>query len=198
MKKTSWILIVVLCVSLIGNVILALNYSESNKKVSESNNKVVSLSKQVRTLKQLNNNLMVAMHPVIPWVKAPETYKYDRWETGGNVMSEDEALAIYDKNPSRYKNVGTDGIVAPNPFGDKNINRSRVDDELAKKYLLRMIDNPKERTRQRVDWLYYAISINKQNLKYKQVYADLLNRWQNDYDFSNLSQDRKTIERLQG
>ncbi|WP_010632030.1 DUF6241 domain-containing protein [Sporolactobacillus vineae] len=198
MKKTSFILLIVLCVSLVANVTLAVNYSASHQKVVQSNKKIHLLSQQTNTLKRSQKHLMMAIRPVIPPVKDPKSYKYDRWETGGNVMSDSEALAIYDENPSKYKNVGTDSIMAPNPFGDKNINRAGVTDEVAKRYLLRMIDNPKERTRQRVDWLYYAVSIDKHNLKHKQIYADILNRWQNNYDFSTIAEDRKTIENLQG
>ncbi|MET1248515.1 hypothetical protein ABWW58_06995 [Sporolactobacillus sp. STCC-11] len=107
-----------------------------------------------------------------------------------------EANAIYNSN-KKYQKVGFDGVQAPNPFGDKMINRATVTDEHAQKYLLSMINHPKERTRQHIDWLSYAVFLNKSGLKYRKVYADLLARWQNNYDFSQLANERKTIEHLQ-
>jgi hypothetical protein len=61
-------------------------------------------------------------------------------------MTENEANVIYDSD-KKYQKVGLDALQAPNPFGDKKINRRTVTDERAQKYLLSMIKRRNERTR---------------------------------------------------
>lgn len=202
MKKGNLMILIILSVSLTVNVVLTVNYSNSTEKVNGLTKKVADYSKKMASIKKENKQNSAtknALSELSNWKVKPKpigSYKYDRNKTNGAVMTPYEADAIYNSN-KKYQKVGLDGVQAPNPFGDKMINRATVTDELAQKYLLSMINNPKERTRQRIDWLSYAVLINKSGLKHRKVYADLLARWQNNYDFSQLAKERKTIENLQ-
>ncbi|SFG29215.1 hypothetical protein [Sporolactobacillus nakayamae] len=193
MKKVNLIAFVILAISLTANIFLIINYSNSMKKSDQYEKKLATTKKNAqRAIYALSNAHALGNVEV----KSPDSYKYDRSESDGNVMTEDEANAIYFKNQSKYENIGIDGLRAPNPFGDKNINRAKVTDEIAQKYLLRLIDNPKERTRQRVEWLSYAVFLDKSRLKHRKVYTSILKKWRESYDFSQIQQERKVIENL--
>ncbi|MCQ2009909.1 MAG: hypothetical protein ABF649_22020 [Bacillus sp. (in: firmicutes)] len=201
MKKIHLTILIILIISLAVNVTLALNWSNSTKNASVLAKKVDDYSKKLASIKKkTKKNLATknALSELSNWKIKPKpigSYKYNRNKTNGEIMSFYEANAIYNSD-KKYQKVGLDGVQAPNPFGDKMINRATITDERAQKYLLSMINNPKERTRQRIDWLTYAVFLNKSRLKHRKVYADILTRWQNNYDFSQLTNERKTIENL--
>lgn len=199
MKKANLIVLVVLALSLVTNVILAVNYSSSAKKADAYAKKASEYTKKIADdkmkMKQMSAFLNSSPTTNVK-IQPVSSYKYDRWETDGNVMTEDEASAIYEKYKPKYDNVGINGVQAPNPFGDKKINRALVTDKLVQKYLLLMINNSKERNRQRVDWLYGAANIDKSNLEHRNIYMGILKRWKDNYDFSNIASDKKKIEAL--
>ncbi|MFD2618746.1 DUF6241 domain-containing protein [Terrilactibacillus laevilacticus] len=113
----------------------------------------------------------------------PEDIAFKKWEEG---MKTD---------PERTSRIGIDGFQYPNPFGEKTVNRGLVTDEIAQKYLEKMISNKKEMTKARIDWMSSAIHLNKQMLKHKEVYKEILNRWKNG-DFSKLASENKQIKGL--
>ncbi|MCI1859352.1 MAG: hypothetical protein LKI80_14520 [Sporolactobacillus sp.] len=188
--------ITVLCalvIALVSNTVLIINLIQIKKQNASLKQDALRYAKKA---KRLSTVAQSRFQPSKIKVKPIKEYTYDNSETAGEIMSTAEAQAIYESD-EKYRKVGLDGIIAPNPFGNPSINRGRVTDKLAQKYMLRMIDHPKERTRRQVDWLASAVQINKTGLIYQNIYRNILNRWRNIYDFSHLKEDRQKIIDLQ-
>ncbi|MCO7177180.1 DUF6241 domain-containing protein [Sporolactobacillus kofuensis] len=86
--------------------------------------------------------------------------------------------------------------VQKNPFGESWINQGSIEDSDVQRYMLRMAKEKSGITADRVEWLSFAISIDKMGLRHKSIYSDILKKWK-AHDFSTLSNDRNTLEKLE-